>query len=177
MPNPGTHHQSHSHTQPIQLTEQLYISPLPLQVHRLRELLVLHPTWDKVNYVLDGLTHGFALEYQGHFKFRAPQNLASANADPTVICNKLYKEVKLGTMAGPFAMLPFPNLMCLPVGLVPKKDSQDLCMIMHLSYPYVSSINDFINPIKVATKYQEFQAAIDLVIREGCFCWLSKGDV
>ena len=63
------------HAQPIHLTEQYYMPPTPLQLHRLRELLQLHPNRTKVNYVLDSLTHRFALEYQGHFKFHAPSTL------------------------------------------------------------------------------------------------------
>ena len=80
-------------------------------------------------------------------------------------------------MVGPFKEPPFPDLLCSPVGLVPKKESSELRMIMHLSYPYGGSINDFIDPEKVATKYQSFQDAVKLVVQQGRFCWLAKGDV
>ena len=62
------------------------------------------------------------------------------------------------------------------MGLVPKKNSEEMRMIMHLSYPYGSSVNDFIDPDKTTTKYQQFDDVISLVIREGSFCWLAKGD-
>ena len=67
--------------------------------------------------------------------------------------------------------------MCSPVGLVLKKDSDEMRMIMHLSYPYGQSINDFIDPEKASMCYQTFDDAIQLVIKQGRFCWLSKGDV
>ena len=100
-----------------------------------------------------------------------------AKLDPQLIRDWLNKEIQLGRMLGPFKEPPFPDLMCLPVGLVPKKDTDEMRMIMHLSYPYGQSINDFIDPEKVSTSYQTFDDAVQLVIKQGWFCWLSKGDV
>ena len=130
-----------------------------------------------MDYVIRGLVEGFALEYEGPFKFRAPANLPSASQDPQIIRDKLTKEISLGRMLGPFDTSPLPNLMCSPVGLVPKKNSDEMRMIMHLSYPYGTSVNDFIDPDKTTTKYQKFDDAISLVITEGRFCWLAKGDI
>ena len=56
-------------------------------------------------------------------------------------------------MLGPFKDPPFADLMCSPVDLVPKKDSQEMHMIMHLSFPYGGSINEFIDPDKAVTQY------------------------
>ena len=70
-------------------------------------------------------------------------------------------------MAGPFDTPPLPNLMCSPVGMVPKKDSDEMRMIMHLSFPYGNSINDFIDQEKALTKYQHFNDAINLVVTQG----------
>ena len=158
-------------------TGEQYVPPTPLKVAKLRQLLRRCPDSDRVEYVLNGLQHGFALEYEGQFKFRAPQNLPSARQDPQIIKDKLFKEVSLGRMLGPFNSPPLHNLMCSPVGLVPKKNSDELRMIMHLSYPYGGSINDFIDPDKAATQYQKFDDAVQLVIQQGRFCWLAKGDI
>ena len=127
--------------------------------------------------MIKGLWRGFDLEYSGPFEPRTPDNLSTAVQDPQLIKDKLQKEVKLGRMVGPFKEPPFPNLICSPVSLVPKKESSELCMIMHLSYPYGGSINDFIDPEKAATKYQSFQDAVKLVVQQGRFCWLAKGVV
>ena len=127
--------------------------------------------------MLHGLQHGFALEYEGTFKFRAPDNLPTAKLDPQLIRDRLQKEIQMGRMLGPFQQPPFTDLMCSPVGLEPKKDTDDMRMIMHLSYPYGQSINDFIDPVKASTSYQTFDDAIQLVFKQGRFCWISKGDV
>ena len=80
-------------------------------------------------------------------------------------------------MWGPFKEPPFANLMCSPVGLVPKKDSEEMRMIMHLSFPYGASINDFIDQDKASTQYQQFDDAVRLVRQQGRGCYMAKGDV
>ena len=162
-------------TMPLQ--ERHFIPPMPIKVNKLSEPLKYHPDSEKVNYVIQGLRNGFDLEYSGPFEPRTPANLSTADQDPQLIRDNLQKEVSLGHMIGPFPEPPFLDLICSPVGLVPKKESSDLCMIMHLSYPYGGLINDFIDPEKAATKYQSFQDAVKLVVQQGSFCWLVKGDV
>ena len=140
-------------------------------------LLRDHPQPAKVSYVLSGLKHGFSLEYEGERSFRAPDNLPSAQIKPQLIRDRLAKEIQLGRMWGPFNQPPFKHLMCSPVGLVPKKDTEEMRMIMHLSYPYGESINDFIDKDKTSTSYQQFDDAIRLVQKFGQGCFMAKGDV
>ena len=119
----------------------------------------------------------FSLEYEGERAFQAPDNLPSADTKPELIRERLQKEVKLGCMWGPFKEPLFQHLMCLPVGLVPKKDLDKMRMIMHLSFPYGTSINDFIDLDKASTQYQQFDDAVRLVHRQGQGCHMAKGDV
>ena len=116
------------------------MQPMAIKVSKLSKLLQYHPDSKKVQYVLEGLTTRFNLDYSGPFESRTPDNLSTADQDPQVTRNKSQKERNLGCIMGPFADLSFPDLICSQVGLVPKKDSTDLCMIMHLSYPYGGSI-------------------------------------
>ena len=127
--------------------------------------------------MLNGLRNGFSLEYKGERSFRAPDNLPSADTKPELIRERLHKEVQLGCIWGPFKEPPFKHLMCSPVGLVPKKDSEEMRMIMHLSFPYGTSINDFIDHDKVSTQYQQFDDAVRLVHQEDQGCYMAKGDV
>ena len=134
-----------------QLAEETYIPPTPLKHNQLSELLRKYPDSKKVAYVIQGLKKGFSLEYTGQFKFRTPENPPTAKLDPQLIRDWLNKEIKLGRMLGPFKDPPFPDLMCSPMGLVPKKDTDEIRMIMYLSYPYGQSINDFIDLEKAST--------------------------
>ena len=62
----------------------------------------------------------------------------------------------MGRIAGPFANRPLPTLRVLPIGLVPKKDSNDFRLIHHLSYPFGSSVNDFIDSKHCSVQYTSF---------------------
>ena len=53
-------------------------------------------TGSHCNYALNGLSHGFSLEYEGQRLFRAPDNLPSADTKPELIQERLHKEVQLG---------------------------------------------------------------------------------
>ena len=109
-------------SQILQLAEEMYVPPTPLKHNQLSELLRRYPDSNKVEYIIQGLKHGFALDYTGQYKFRAPENLPTAKLDPQLIRDWLRKEIALGRMLGPFNVPTFPDLMCSPVGLVPKKD-------------------------------------------------------
>ena len=127
--------------------------------------------------MLNGLSHGFSLEYEGQQAFRLPDNLPSADTKPELILERLHKEVQLGQMWGPFKDPPFQHLICSPVGLVTKKDSEEMRMIMHLSFPYGSSMNDFIDQDKESTQYQQFDDTVRLVCQQGQGCYMTKGNV
>ena len=164
----------HPHQQQLQKPTQWpsreeYIPPTPLQLDKLWQLLCHHPQQHRVNYILKGLTDGFSLEYTGPVSFWAPRNLPSAAQFPDLVLQCLNKEIAAGRMLGPFQELLMPDLMCSPLGIVPKKDSTEMRMIMHLSYPYGTSINDFIDKDKALTHYQQFDDTIQLVVKQGRF--------
>lgn len=53
-------------------------------------------------------------------------NLRSAREHPDVVREKLYKEVRLGRMLGPFLSPPLLNMMVSPLELVPKKGGKHI---------------------------------------------------
>lgn len=53
-------------------------------------------------------------------------NLRSALAHLEVVSEKLAKEVALGRMAGPFGLPRLDNLVVSPLGVVPKKGTQQV---------------------------------------------------
>ena len=72
-------------------------------------------------------------------------------------------------MVFPSSMMDLTDLMGSPVGLVPKKDLDEIRMIVHLSFPYGTSINNFIDPDKAAIQYQHFDDTIKLAVQQGRF--------
>ena len=72
------------------------------------------------------------------------------------------KEVSNGHTAEPFPSPRIPNLQCSPLGVVPKKDGT-WRLIMDLSSPHGSSINDYISKEDFTLHYATFDQAPSLV--------------
>ena len=79
-------------------------------------------------------------------------------------------------MAGPFQSPPIANLQCSPLGVVPKKDGT-WRIIMDLSSPHGSSINDFISKDDYTLHYTTFDHALNLVARYGQNALMAKLDI
>ena len=86
------------------------------------------------------------------------------------------KEVELGCMLGPFDEQPLDPLICSPVGMVEKKNSDAMYRITHLSHPQGKSINSFIAPEDAETHYQTFELAVQLVAKHGKGSFMAKED-
>ena len=76
-----------------------------------------------------------------------PKNQAGARDNPEQIRNYLKKEIEAGSVIGPFKKNPFGKIArFLPLDTRPKKDSQELRVILNLSYPFQGdSVNKSIN--------------------------------
>ena len=149
----------------------------PVNPECLTQLLQDHPDQQLVNEVVNGFRHGFPLKYNGPHERRIHHNLKSAFQFPKQLQQHLDKEVSLGRMLGPFQSKPLDNLICSPVGMVPKKDSDKMRMITHLSYPHRDSINSHMDPKDTSTSYQSFDQALAIMARYGKGAYMSKGDI
>ena len=78
-------------------------------------------------------------------------------------------------MLRPFPVQPLDPLICLPVGMVNKWDSQEMRHITHLSHLTGRSINAFIDPEDAQMHYQSFKA-VELVARAGQGSYMAKED-
>lgn len=124
-----------------------------------------------------GFTCGFPLHYSG---IRSPldsKNLKSALDQPSVVREKIQAEIEAGRVAGPFLFRPMPNLRISPIGLVPKKESNQFRLIHHLSYPHGESLNDFIDHQLCSVQYTSFDEAVHMVQDLGPGCLLGKSDI
>ena len=74
----------------------------------------------------------------------------------------LAKEVSSGHTAGPFPSPRIPNLQCSPLGVVPKKDGT-WRLIVDLSSPHGSSVNDYISKEDFTLHCAAFDQAPSLV--------------
>ena len=86
------------------------------------------------------------------------------------------KEISRSHTAGPFRLPPFHNFHCSPLGAVPKKDGT-FRIILGLSSPRGSSINEFISKTDFSVKYSSFDDAVELVRSLGPHCFMAKIDI
>ena len=91
----------------------------PLQAEQFVWELWFHPDWQKGNFVLDGLCHGFQVGFSPAQKLKsAKKNKASAAQHPSVVDQYLASEVSLGRVAGPFSVPPYLNLHVSSFGII-----------------------------------------------------------
>lgn len=135
------------------------------------------------NFLVSGFSTGFSLGYQGPVNRQtlSPNHRLRAGT-PTVLWNKIMKEVQLGRMSGPHLSPPYPNFIQSPVTLITKKGSESLDplentrLIFDLSYPRGESLNDYTPKDLKSVEYPLFDKSIRMCLKEGKSCYLSKTD-
>lgn len=130
--------------------------------------------------ILSGIRIGVNIEFNGdRKKNRRCVNLRTATDDPIIegkVNAIIMADVKAKKKAGPFDSQPFLFFSSSPIGAVPKKGTDKIRVIHHLSHPFHG---DSINR-SITEKYQplgNFDAACVLIRRIGRGCWLIKLDV
>ena len=150
----------------------------PVNVAQLKLELAQHPDRPKVDFVVYGLESGFRLMVRPDARLKAAvKNCRSSCEHPAVIDEYLAKESKLGRIAGPFHHLPHSKLQISRFGVIPKKSSGDWHLILDLSHPEGSSVNDGIDPDKCHTHYCKVDDAIRLIMAAGKGARMVKLDI
>ena len=150
--------------------------PCNINVDLFESLLEFHPDQNLVKYIVHGLRNGFDIGFTGPHSMSFPKNLKSADANKDAIRIAIEKEIRRGHTAGPFPTPPFPITHCSPIGAAPKKDGS-VRLIMDLSQPHGSSINDDISKEEFSFQYSKFDDATDLLMKAGPGSLLCKLDI
>ena len=151
----------------------------PVNVDRLETELFNYPFEPFVTHLLQGFRFGFRIGYDGPRQFRFSKNLKSATSLPDVIERNLLKEVSVGRTAGPFCSPPFTNFQIYPIGVVPKKHSNEWRTIFHLSHPKQSdnSVNANIPKEDYSLQYVRIDDAINMLTKLGKGAFMAKTDI
>lgn len=128
-------------------------------------------------YVWFGFLEGFHIPFVGERRPYMAPNLPSVRGMEAVVRQKIAKECKEGSVLGPFAEPPLPDLRVSPLGVVPKKAPGDYRLIHHLSYPKGASVNDAIPGDLCSVRYTSFDQALGMVRRCGWAAELAKCDI
>ena len=134
---------------------------------------------DKIQYLVNGFTHGFDLCYKGPSRVRKKSpNLKLTVGSTTELWNKIMTEVKAKRYAGPFKKIPYKYFIQSPVGLVPKDKGKKTRLIFHLSYPKTGeSVNSCIPEELCTVQYPDFMDAVTMCIEAGPACHCAKSDM
>ena len=99
--------------------------------------------------VIEWLRYGFSVSRQDSFPHLMPaaSNHLGATLFPEVIDEYIKKEVALGATIGPFKIPPFfgGGVGVSPLSTRPKRESGKRRIIMDLSFPFGTSVNDSID--------------------------------
>lgn len=149
--------------------------PSPILPRVLSQLLDGHRNKE---YLVSGFTNGFMLNFEGKFSALTCNNAISALNFPDVVEKKLYEEISLGRIAGPFINPPFSNLKCSPLAVRQKQQSNKYRLLHNLSFPYDSrSVNSNIPKSFSSVNYQTLDDAIVLINNSFYPAFLSKVDI
>ena len=135
--------------------------------------------------ILEWITFGFSVSRQDDFPDPTPNttNHLGATLYPDSIDAYIDTELRLGAAIGPFTVPPFIRRIGIsPLSTRPKKDSNKRRIILDLSFPLGSSVNDGINkdsycgePIKLT--YPTIDTLAKRISEIGLSCRLWKKDM
>lgn len=148
----------------------------PICIEQVKLSLSNYPFENVKNELINGITHGFKLQYQGPRIPMRSRNSNSVSEHPQIVLEKIKKEVDLGRVAGPFDYPPFPTFRISPIFLATKKNG-DFRLIHNLSYPANNSVNDFTDRQYCSVRYSSIDDAVEMVKRIGIGGKLAKADI
>jgi len=141
--------------------------------------LRLHPNRQKTDFVLDGIRYEVRLGFCHTQRLKpAKKNKQSADQHPSAIDEYLAHEVSWGRVAGPFEFSPLSNLQVSSFSVMPKRGQVGKWrLIVDLSSPTGSSVNDRIDPEEFTLHYITVDQVIQLVSQFGQGALMAKFDV
>ena len=153
--------------------------PTPLKLTALLPYLNRHPDPRYASYVYYGILHGFRIGFRyGSCLRRSHGNHPSSANNPSVIANYLREEVRSGRLVGPVAHC-FPQLIVhtSPTGLIPKPHAESWRVIVDLSSPWGSSVNEGISTNSCSLQYSSVDDAVSIITHLGTQAELVKMDL
>lgn len=107
---------------------------------------------------------GFKFNFSGIRIKSIQTNLKLVSLDPSVLKNYIQDEIAKGCICEPFMekLFPYDLFQVNPCGLVEKKETnlKVYRVILHLSVLFGSSINDGIDGVEFAIKYENVTYAV-----------------
>ena len=164
-----------------QLPSELCCITTPLIAATWEEALRQHPAKQFRDYVVSGIKSGFRVgfDYTNHKLVSSKSNMLSASSNPQIIEEYLQHEVSLGRMwKPPLALVALRPLQVSPIGVIPKKHKPGKWrLIVDLSAPEGSSVNDGIDKDTCSLSYVSIDKIVDCILEVGRGVEMAKIDI
>ena len=149
--------------------------PTPVKAQILNKYLEGYPN---AQYLIDGFTEGFYLNFDGPESTLTSSNSISAINNPKAVDEKILKESKLGRLSGPFEHKPFKNFKCSPLALREKQNTGKYRLLHNLSFPYdENSVNFNISKDDSTVSYATIKDAISYIQNSPSPAFMAKTDI
>lgn len=150
----------------------------PLKWNEWAKMLAHHPDRPFANYILSGISEGFRVGFNFRVKLKAAnKNMRSALQHPEVVQRHLETETKAGRVLGPFPPGDI-KVHTSTFGVIPKKYKPGKWrLILDLSHPENSSVNDGISCDLCSLSYLKLDEVADAILQFGRGALLAKLDL
>ena len=103
--------------------------------------------------------------------------MRSAKQQPEIVAEYIRKECEAGRLLGPLDPQLFPKVQVSRFGVIPKSDPGKWRLILDLSSPEGSSVNDGIDPERCSLSYMKVDDAARAIERMGRGAKMAKVDI
>ena len=144
------------------------------------EYLASHPDQEYQSYIVTGLQRGFRIGFDYNQRKgcrKATSNMLSVMEKPEVVRDYLSKECAEGRVLGPLPPQMFPGVQISRIGVIPKGSSGKWRLIVDLSAPKGSSVNDNIDENLCSLSYISVEDAVEEIMARGQGSQLAKVDI
>lgn len=151
----------------------------PLIVSNWRSALQSHPDQAFVQYILQGLTHGFHVGFDRGVKCKSSRNnMRSALENPYPVDEYLAEELQAGRIVGPLDPAHLDGAQVSRFGVIPKTGQPNKWrLILDLSSPREHSVNDGISKSLCSLRYTSVEDAVQRIWSMGKGTLLAKIDI
>ena len=143
-------------------------------------MLASHPDPQFRDYIVKGIQDSFRVGFNYNKKCRsASKNMRSALQNPSVVSNYLMTECMAGRVIGPFGQHMFPpgSVQLNKFGVISKGTPGKWRLIVDLSAPEESSVNDGMDTKLCSLQYVKVEDAAREVATQGFNVWMAKVNI
>lgn len=151
----------------------------PLRLREWEKALSTHPDQEFARYVCSGIREGFRIgfDYRRASCRPGPGNMKSVREHEEVVERYIGVECEARRVLGPLERSRFPRVHISPFGVIPKSEPGKWRLILDLSSPLGSSVNDGISKEMCFLSYISVDDVAARVVRRGRGALMAKFDL